>query len=87
MVRKGRGGTIGTKEQPKGTRYFNGEPFTVFGKAAKTKAEAERMAEDFRREGFCVRIVKGTYKYPLNPRSRKGEYWYLYINTSRKRRR
>jgi len=103
MVRKGRGGKResisrkgksllrdlipGSKEYPRGTRYFNGEPFTIFGRAAKTREEAEKMAEDLRRNGFRVRIVKGTYEYPLNPESRRGDYWYLYVNNSRERRR
>ena len=77
----------GCKEYPRGTRYFNGEPFTIFGRAAKTREEAEKIAEDLRRNGFRVRIVKGTYEYPLNPESRKGDYWYLYVNNSRERRR
>lgn len=87
MVRRGRGGVIGTKRQPKGTRYFNGEPFTVFGKAAKTRDKAERIAEDLRREGFCARIVRGSYEYPLNPKSRRGDYWYIYVNANRRRER
>jgi len=87
MVRKGKGGIIGTKNQPSGTRYFNGEPFTVFGRAAKTKSEAKRLADEFRKEGFCTRIVRGSYEYPLNQKSKKGMYWYIYVNTNRKKRR
>lgn len=87
MVRKGKGGIIGSEKQPHGTRYFNEEPFTVLGRAAKTKSEAKRIADEFRKEGFCARIVRGVYKYPLNPKSKRGKYWYIYVNTNRKRRR
>ena len=87
MVRKGKRGIIGSQKQPHGTRYFDGESFTVFGRAAETKSEAKKIADEFRREGFCVRIVRGAYKYPLNPKSKRGRYWYIYVNTNRKRKR